>query len=159
MRLLRLSAAVLAAVLMAAPVPVMAFGSSSKKSSAVTAKPGEAAYRKALKAIDRKDWQLAIFHLHKTVEANPAHADAENWLGYSYRKTEDFTNAFVHYDLALQLDPGHRGAHEYIGEAFLESGNLAKAQEHLAALERLCPAGCEEREDLAEAIERFRSGS
>jgi hypothetical protein len=35
----------------------------------------------------------------------------------------------------------------------VETGQLLpKAREHLAVLERLCPQGCEEREDLEKAI-------
>ena len=74
-------------------------------------------------------------------------------------KSGDLDNAFTHYKQALALDPKHQGAHEYIGEAYLKTGNLAKAEEHLAALSKLCPTGCEALEDLAEEIEKFRSGS
>jgi hypothetical protein len=52
----------------------------------------------------------------------------------------------------LKIDPSHKGAHEYIGEAYVIVGNKAKAQEHLAALERICGKGCEEYQDLARAI-------
>jgi hypothetical protein len=34
---------------------------------------------------------------------------------------------------------------------------LAKAEEQLAAPRSLCPRVCEERDDLAESIERYRS--
>ena len=37
-------------------------------------------------------------------------------------------------------------------------GDLAKAEEHLAALTEIC-ASCEETEELAEAIEKFREGA
>lgn len=33
-----------------------------------------------------------------------------------------------------------------------ETGHMDKAKERLAALTKLCPAGCEEREDLERAI-------
>ena len=143
-----------------APLPAEAIGGGGTRSSTAPSKsPGAAAYQKGLKAKDKKDWNLAIFHFFKAVEANPKHADAQNWLGYSYRKSGDLDNAFTHYKQALALDPKHQGAHEYIGEAYLKTGNLAKAEEHLAALSKLCPTGCEALEDLAEEIEKFRSGS
>ena len=62
------------------------------------------------------------------------------------------TSRSSHYREALRLDPKHRGANEYIGEAYVLVGNKAKAQEHLAALERICGKGCEEYQDLARAI-------
>ena len=71
---------------------------------------------------------------------------------YAYRNQRKFELAFKHYREALRLDPQHRGAHEYIGEAYVMTGNKAKAQEHLAALERICGRNCEEYQDLARAI-------
>jgi len=82
----------------------------------------------------------------------PTNADAQNLLGYAYRNQRKYDLAFVHYKEALRLDPKHRGANEYIGEAYVLVGDKAKAQEHLAALERICGKGCEEYQDLARAI-------
>lgn len=103
-------------------------------------------------AIKAKDWDRAVYHLAIVVKSEPASADAQNLLGYAYRNQKKFDLAFVHYNQALRLDPSHRGAHEYAGEAYLLTGNMAKAQEHLAALERICGKGCEEYQDLARAI-------
>ena len=64
--------------------------------------------------------------------------------------------AFKHYQRALDLNPRHRGAHEYAGEAYLIVNNLAKAEEHLAALEKICLIPCEEYEDLRKAIAEYR---
>ena len=64
--------------------------------------------------------------------------------------------AFKHYGRALELDPRHRGAHEYVGEAYLIVNNLAKAEEHLAALHKICLIPCEEYEDLKKAIVEYR---
>ncbi len=147
------------------PLKASAFGSrssssSSSKSKAKTAQPAlERNYAQGVKAVDKKDWNLAVFHLYKAVAADPTNADAQNWLGYSYRKLKDLDSAFAAYGEALSIDPKHKGAHEYIGEAYLMTGNLAKAEEHLAALAELCPKGCEEREDLAEMVAEFKARS
>ena len=86
-------------------------------------------------------------------------ADIQNYLGYAYRHTGQFDLAFKHYARALQLNPRHRGAHEYVGEAYLMVNNLAKAEEHLAALGRICLIPCEEFDELKEKIEAHkRSG-
>ena len=49
------------------------------------------------------------------------------------------------------------GANEYLGELYLETGELKKAEGRLAELVAACPSGCEEREELAEAIEAYKS--
>ena len=86
----------------------------------------------------------------------PANADAQNLLGFAYRNQKKYDLAFRHYREALRLDPKHKGAHEYIGETYLLTGDKAKAQEHLAALERICGKSCEEYEDLARAVARAK---
>jgi cytochrome c-type biogenesis protein CcmH/NrfG len=74
-------------------------------------------------------------------------------LGYTLRKTGDFKTSLTYYTKALELQPDHKAAREYLGELYVETGNLDKANEQLAALQRLCPDGCEEREDLQKAID------
>ena len=49
--------------------------------------------------------------------------------------------------------PKHKAALEYMGELYLETDRRAKAEELLATLEKLCPQGCEELDDLRQAIE------
>jgi Flp pilus assembly protein TadD len=106
-------------------------------------------------ALRSQDWKSAISAFHKVAAKNPQNADAQNWLGFSYRKSGDLNMAFKHYNEALRLDPKHRGAHEYIGEAYLMKGDLAKAKEHLATLDRLCFFGCEEYSDLKKSIAEY----
>ena len=103
-------------------------------------------------AVKSKNWDQAVYHLGIVAKAEPANADAQNLLGYAYRNQRKFDLAFKHYGEALRLDPQHRGAHEYMGEAYVLTGDKARAQEHLAALERICGKGCEEYQDLAKAI-------
>ena len=52
--------------------------------------------------------------------------------------------------------PNHRGANEYIGVAWLRVKQPAKAQEHLARLEKICGKGCDEYKDLAKAIADYK---
>jgi Flp pilus assembly protein TadD len=107
-------------------------------------------------AIAAKDWTAAIRSLSAAASRNRRDADIQNYLGYAYRQSGQTQRAFEHYARALQLNPGHRGAHEYVGEAYLLVNNLAKAEEHLAALQRLCPQPCEEYEDLKKAVAEYR---
>lgn len=84
-------------------------------------------------------------------------ADGWNWLGYAYRKLGRLDRAFERYQRALALDPGHRGAHEYIGEAYLQAKRPEEAERHLRRLEELCRAGCEELDDLRQAVAAYRA--
>ncbi|MBI3701712.1 MAG: tetratricopeptide repeat protein [Afipia sp.] len=101
--------------------------------------------------IKAKNYVGAIEDLKKIADTNQ-HADVYNLLGYSLRKNGDFKTALTYYTKALEFDPNHRAAREYLGELYVETGNLDKAKEQLTALAKLCPSGCEEREDLQKAI-------
>jgi Flp pilus assembly protein TadD len=113
-------------------------------------------YESGKQAIEAKDWKLALERFNRAVARDPGNADIHNYLGYAHRQSGNLDAAFRSYGEALRLDPGHRGAHEYIGEAYLIAGNLAKAEGHLAALDRLCFFSCEEYRDLKKAVEAFR---
>jgi Flp pilus assembly protein TadD len=110
-------------------------------------------------AIAARDWDAAIRSLSSAALRDPRNADIENYLGYAHRQRGQLQLAFTHYQRALQLAPRHRGAHEYIGEAYLMVNDLAKAEEHLAALQRICLIPCEEYEDLKKAVADYRARS
>ena len=86
------------------------------------------------------------------------HADVYNLLGFSLRKLGDYPKALTYYQKALDYDPEHKGAHEYLGELYVETKQMAKAEVQLAILARLCPAVCEERDDLEKAIAAAKQG-
>ena len=124
-----------------------------EKKEAIQAQPLDAARA----AIARQDWTRAQALAREAVAREPQNADAHNLYAYSMRKGPHpaMDLVFRHYNEALRLNPQHRGAHEYIGEAYLMTGNVAKAKEHLAQLDRLCAAGCEERAVLEREISLF----
>lgn len=101
--------------------------------------------------IAAEDYKAALAELRDLAEDNQT-ADVYNLLGFTLRKTGDFQTALTYYTRALDLDPGHLGAHEYLGELYVETNDLPKAREQLAVLTKLCPSGCEEREDLETAL-------
>ena len=111
--------------------------------------PDLAAVRAKIKA---KDWSGAVAELNGMVDRGVQHADVYNLLGFSLRNQGDTTTAQTWYQKALEFDPDHKGALEYQGELYVKLGDLAKAQANLARLVKLCPQGCEEREDLEQAI-------
>jgi Flp pilus assembly protein TadD len=117
-------------------------------------------YAAGKRAIEAKNWSAAIKSLSSAALRDTRNADIQNYLGYAYRNSGQMELAFKHYERALQLNPRHRGAHEYVGEAYLMVKNLAKAEEHLAMLEKICLIPCEELEDLKKKVaeHRLRTG-
>ncbi|HEX3170022.1 MAG TPA: hypothetical protein VHQ88_05555 [Burkholderiales bacterium] len=107
----------------------------------------------AKKAIAAKQWDKALYSL-KYVKAEDA--EVYNLTGYASRKVGKMDDAFRNYKIALQMNPNHRGAHEYVGEAYLITNNPAMAEEHLAALEKICGKNCEEYKDLAREIAEYK---
>jgi Flp pilus assembly protein TadD len=101
--------------------------------------------------IKAKDYTAALAELRDLAE-DTQQADVYNLLGFTLRKTGDFKTSLTYYTKALELAPEHKAAREYLGELYIETGNIEKAKEQLAVLAKLCPGGCEEREDLQKAI-------
>lgn len=141
-------------IVLSTSAPALTHGmDSSPPGASARAGDGLAPARKAIKA---KDWEGAVRLLEEQRDRQPTNPDVFNLLGYSERQRGNLDAAFAWYDRALALDPKHRAAHEYVGEAWLLAGNLAKAEEHLKALDRLCPFSCEEYRDLKRAVKSYR---
>ena len=116
-------------------------------------------YAAGKRAIEAKDWVAAITALSSAALRDTRNADIQSYLGFAYRKSGQLDLAFRHYGRALRLNPRHRGAHEYVGEAYLMVRDVKKAEEHLAALKRICLIPCEEYDDLEKAIALFKQRS
>jgi tetratricopeptide (TPR) repeat protein len=101
--------------------------------------------------VKAKDWKAAIEELQPIIVKVDS-ADAYNLYAFSLRNTGDYKQAFTYYGKALDFEPNHKGAHEYLGELYVMTNNMPKAREHLAVLEKLCPSGCEELDDLRKAV-------
>jgi tetratricopeptide (TPR) repeat protein len=102
--------------------------------------------------IKARDFTAAIGDLNGLIEKGVQHADVYSLLGYSLRNNGDNAQAMTFYSKALEFDPSHKGALEYQGELFLKLGDIAKARQNADKLAKLCPQGCEELTDLAQAI-------
>ena len=122
--------------------------------------PADPQYTEAVSAIGEGRYAQAIPLLEAYIarsDANAQDADAQNWLGYAYRKSGNYDAAFLHYDKALAINPKHRGAHEYLGEAYLQLNNLAQAEEQLKALDKLCWLPCGEYTQLKNAVAAYKA--
>jgi Flp pilus assembly protein TadD len=107
--------------------------------------------------IEGEKYQDAIFALQKLLKETPTDADMLNLLAYSQRKLQRFDEALVNYQKALDIEPEHRGANEYLGELYLQLGQMDKAQERLQVLDKACFFGCDEFDELEEAIKNYRA--
>jgi tetratricopeptide (TPR) repeat protein len=101
--------------------------------------------------IKAADYRGALDELKVLADTNQ-HADVYTLMAFSLRKLGDYPTSLTYYKKALDFNSDHKSAREYLGELYVEMGDLAKAREQLAVLTRLCPQGCEEREDLEKAL-------
>jgi Flp pilus assembly protein TadD len=115
------------------------------------------AYEDGQRAVNAKDYATAVPLLQKAIADNPQDADANNLLGYSYRKLGDQKAAFMYYQRALAIAPNNRGANEYLGELYVEMHDLPKAEAQLTKITQLCGTSCEEYRDLKAAIDKERT--
>ena len=113
-------------------------------------------YEQAVELVEAAEYREAIEVLQTLNREGPGNADVLNMLGFAHRKVGRVERAFDHYREALALEPRHLGANEYLGELYLETGELEKAEERLGELAAACPSGCEERNELSEAIAAYR---
>jgi len=107
--------------------------------------------------IAANQWRGAIEELKRINDTGSA--DWNNLMGYSHRKAKvpDYEAAERYYNEALRIDPKHRGALEYSGELYLMKGELPKAEERLAALDKICRLPCAEYTDLKKAIAAYKA--
>ena len=147
-------AIVAALCLVAIDAPVMAAATGSDDSGG---SESPTKYERAVDLIESSGYEKALRILEKLNREDPGNADVLNMLGYANRKLGRLEPAFGFYREALAIEPRHLGANEYLGELYLQTDELAKAEERLAELAAACPSGCEEREELAEAIEAYKS--
>jgi len=141
-----------AAIAAGQPAPALADPAETKPDAAAH----DVDYAAGKQALARRDWREAITRFTRAAARDPDNADLQNYLGFAYRNAGQLDSAFTHYTRALELNPRHRGAHEYAGEAYLMIGDLAKAEQHLAALRRICLLPCEELADLEREIAAYR---
>jgi tetratricopeptide (TPR) repeat protein len=136
--------------------PVASFAAGPRSLAPTAA--ADSNYTAGKAAVDAGDYEAAVVLLGKAVAEDPRHADALNYLGYSHRQLGNLDQALNWYQKALAVNPDHRGAIEYLGELYLQMNQPAQAEEQLAKLSRLCFFGCEEYDDLNQAIADYHAG-
>ena len=102
-------------------------------------------------------YEEALATLEDVVARDDGNADAWNLIGYSHRKAGSYGPAMDAYAKALAIDPRHTEAIEYLGELHLALDDLAEAERQLARLGEICRSGCDEYDELEEAIASYRA--
>lgn len=144
--------AVVAALITLPGNGALAAGSSSSSSSQDAA----ARLDRAEDMIQSGEYRNAIPLLKDIVQSDANNADAYNYLGFAYRNLGEYERSKRNYDRALAIDSEHRGAREYLGELYLKLHQPDKAEQELARLDEICTYGCEEYDELKQAIEDYR---
>jgi tetratricopeptide (TPR) repeat protein len=108
------------------------------------------------KLIDDGFFQQAINNMETALKEEPDDADLLNLIAFSHRNLKRYEIALEYYQKALKIEPDHLGANEYLGELYLQMGQLDKAVERLKILDDECFFGCEEFDDLEQAIESYK---
>lgn len=116
-------------------------------------------FDKAVESIEAEDYSMAIKQLESLENKRPDDADVLNLLGYSHRKSKDFTFAEEYYLKALAIDPKHRGANEYIGQLYLETDRLEQAEERLKVLKKASFLPNKQYRNLKKAIRKYKKQS
>jgi tetratricopeptide (TPR) repeat protein len=119
-----------------------------KQSSANVTDENRAEYAYSLAKAARYEEALAMLD---TLE-NPNTAEALNYRGYATRKLGRTDEGISYYLRSVQLNPGYAKVREYLGEAYVVKGRLDLAKDQLNTIKTICGTGCEEYQDLNEAI-------
>jgi len=120
-----------------------------KQSSANITDENRADYAYALAKEGRYDEALAMLDTVK----DQNNAEVLNYRGYATRKLGRTDEGISYYLKSVQLDPKYAKVREYLGEAYVIKGQIDLARDQLATIQSLCGTGCEEYQDLHEAIE------
>ena len=133
-------------------------GDGSSSSSPDSSSSVTALYAKAQAKVDAKDYRGAMPILEKIIVKDSRNADALNLMGFCSRRLGNNDEALEYYKKALAINANHIGANEYLGELYLELKELPKAEEQLKILTKVCK-GCEEQQELEEAIAKYKAGN
>ena len=150
-------------------VPVFAIG--DDEAAPPTCKKGEVYDKKAKKCVkqsganisdeDRADYAYALAKESRYEEAlamldtvkDQNTAEVLNYRGYATRKLGRTDEGISYYLKSVKLDPKYAKVREYLGEAYVIKGQIDLARDQLTTIQSLCGTGCEEYQDLHEAIE------
>ena len=93
----------------------------------------------------KKLYTQAFKKFEKAYSKDKKNPDVLNYLGFTSRKSGNFTEAENYYLKGLSLNPKHNGINEYLGELYVQTNRIDKANERLKVL-KTC--NCKEYQEL-----------
>ncbi len=93
----------------------------------------------------KKLYSQAFKKFEKAYSKDNKNPDVLNYLGFTSRKSGNFTEAENYYLKGLSLNPKHNGINEYLGELYVQTNRIDKANERLEVL-KTC--NCKEYQEL-----------
>ena len=93
----------------------------------------------------KKLYSQAFKKFQKAYSKDINNPDILNYLGFTSRKSGNFTEAEDYYLKGLSLNPKHNGINEYLGELYVQTNRIDKANERLEVL-KTC--NCKEYQEL-----------
>ena len=93
----------------------------------------------------KKLYTQAFKKFEKAYSQDKNNPDVLNYLGFTSRKSGNFTEAEDYYLKGLSINPKHNGINEYLGELYVQTNRMDKANERLEVL-KTC--NCEEYGEL-----------
>ena len=93
----------------------------------------------------KKLYIQAFKKFEKAYSKDKKNPDVLNYLGFTSRKSGNFTEAENYYLKGLSLNPKHNGINEYLGELYVQTNRIDKANERL---ELLKTCNCKEYQEL-----------
>ena len=135
------------------------FSAGGDGGGSVSISSSESNYKSAVKLIKRagklekkdkkekseKLYSQAFEKLSKALKTDKNNPDILNYLGFTSRKTGNFSEAEDYYLRGLAIDPKHNGINEYLGELYVQTDRIDKAKERLKVLKN---CNCEEYGEL-----------
>ena len=110
-------------------------------------------YLQARAYIEDGKYDIALDLLQRVKDQNQARV--LNFMGFTHRHLGHNDIALGYYKKVLAMNPDHRGANEYLGELYVKEGKLDLAKKQLAKLDKICPSGCKEFDELKVAIDTY----
>tara|TARA_X000001036_G_C20118329_1_gene578223 strand:+ start:21 stop:503 length:483 start_codon:yes stop_codon:yes gene_type:complete len=93
----------------------------------------------------KKLYSQAFKKFEKALSKDKKNPDIFNYLGYTSRKSGNFTEAEEYYLSGLNINPKHNGINEYLGELYVQTNRIQKASERLQVLKG---CNCDEYKEL-----------
>ena len=93
----------------------------------------------------KKIYSQAFKKFEKAYSKDKKNPDILNYLGFTSRKSGNFTEAEDYYLKGLSINPKHNGINEYLGELYVQTNRIDKANERLEVL-KTC--NCKEYQEL-----------